>query len=154
MPYVIHHADRLLSGPALAWASSDEFQGDYMTAANSDIVWGATIEAHERSQAARHWTVELESEPLGSLIVDSALPRFAHDAKRLAPNAAPACSLALGRLRMRLKVHATGPNEAAESGQHVFTRALEAALWPRSHFARRAQFTVTVTAAEDYAFAA
>lgn len=125
-----------------------------MTAASGVIVWGATVDVQERNEGARRWLVELESEPFGSLAVESALPRFAHDARRLAPEAAPACSLVLGRLRMTLDIHAPGAHEAAESAEHVFTSALETALWPRSHFARGAQLTVTVTAVDKVAAAA
>jgi hypothetical protein len=126
-----------------------------MTFVSGEIVWGATIDSEPESEPGPStWTVELESESLGSVVVDSALPRFAHHAQRLAPSENPTCSLALGRFRMTIRIDAADPHEAAETGEHVFLLALESALWPRSDFAGLAQYSVTVTAGEDYATAA
>ena len=116
-----------------------------MTRAGGQVGWGATIDsAPVAPHGVRTWEVRIESEPLGSLALDSALARFADDAARLAPDAAPRCSLSLGRLALTLAVDAGGPEEAADRGEDVFGRALESALWPRKAFACLVEYSVAV----------
>ncbi len=100
-----------------------------MTAGDGDIAWGATVEDLRVRQETREWMVELRSESLRSLAVDAALARFAEDATRL--GAIEECSLTLGRFAMRLKIVAARPEEAADAATELFTRTLEAAIWPR-----------------------
>ena len=77
-------------------------------------------------------------------MVNAALDRFAADARRLAPSAH--CSQGLGRFHMRLTVHATTPEEAADTAEEIFRRALETALWPHSALATFTPHEVLVEA--------
>lgn len=117
-----------------------------MTAARGEIAWGATVDDLRRREP-KEWTVELGSESLGSLAVDTALARFADDASRL--GATDACSLALGRFGMRLTVRASGPEEAADAATELFARILENAVWPRSLPTPFVPCDVTVRPADD-----
>lgn len=101
-----------------------------MAGADGDIAWGATVEELRAGEEKQEWLVELRSESLRSLAVDAALARFAEDASRL--GAIEECSLTLGRFAMRLKITAARPEEAADAATELFTRTLEAAIWPRS----------------------
>jgi hypothetical protein len=118
-----------------------------MTLVGDPIGWGATIDEPARDQCVPEWTVELHSEPLGSRVVNTALERFAADARRLAPSAH--CSQGLGRFHMRLTVYATTPEEAADTAEEVFRRALETALWPHSALATFTHHEVLVEANES-----
>lgn len=120
-----------------------------MTLASGEIGWGATIDGASSPRSARDWRVELEHESLGSLVADTGLTRFAAEVNRLAPDAAPAWSLTLGRLTLRLTLRATDPEEAADAATDVFERALEAALWPRPISETLARCDVRVTPVED-----
>ena len=115
-----------------------------MTVVSSAPGWGATIDSPGVVAAPHGWTVEMESEPYGSLASDSALARFAHDAARLAREAAPSCSLSLGRFRMVLTLDAATPEHAADTAEDVFKRALRTALWPRLDLVKFAQVDVHV----------
>jgi hypothetical protein len=115
-----------------------------MTSGGGAIGWGAKIDEHAKDQRVRQWTVELQSEPLGSLVVDTFLDRFAAEARRLAPNAE--CSLGLGRFRMRVTIDALTPDEAADTAEEFFKRALETALWPHSALATFTHHEVLVEA--------
>ena len=113
-----------------------------MALVRKELTWGAE-HAMPETPDVHTWRVELESEPVGPL-VETALTRFCHDARRRAPRSKPSCSLSSGRFGMVLTVAADGPDDAAERGREVFVRALEAALWPRSELAGDARFDVTV----------
>lgn len=120
-----------------------------------ELTWGATHEPTlPQAPDVREWTVEVESEPLGALGADSALSRFAHDARRLAQEATPKCSVRQGRFGMVLTVAAVSRHEAALKGEHLFKTALETALWPRSAVAPSARYDVFVMPAPDFASAA
>jgi hypothetical protein len=120
-----------------------------------ELTWGATHEPMSpQAPDVRDWTVEVESEPLGALGADSTLSRFAHDARRLAHDAAPECSVRQGRFGMVLTVAAASRHEAALKGEHLFKTALDAALWPRSAVAPSARCDVFVMPAADFASAA
>lgn len=103
------------------------------------IGWGATIDAHPApsygSDATAgevgRWTVELRRDPLDLVRSDDALERLRAHAARLAPGAEPTCSLTLGGLGMVLCIEACDPHEAADLGEELFARSLEATLWPR-----------------------
>lgn len=110
-----------------------------MTVNSCGIGWGATIDAHPAPSSGGHtpardvgrWTVELRRDPNGLLRSDDALERLREHATRLAPDAEPTCSLTLGGLSLVLSVAASDPHEAADRGEELFVRSLEAALWPR-----------------------
>ena len=126
-----------------------------MTFVSGKIRWGATVdEIADANVAPRHWLVELESDSLGSIVGDTSLSRLATHAEHLTPNAAATCSVTLGRFRVTLKIKACTPNEAADTGEHVFARALETAVWPRSGLARLVEYTVSVKPTDEYAYAA
>lgn len=118
-----------------------------MTLGDGAIGWGAKIEEPGNEQRVREWTVELNSEPLGSLAVDAVLERFAAEAERLAPNAK--CSLGLGRFRMRVTISAETPDEAADTAEDYFKRALETSLWPHSTLATFSHHEVVVEATDE-----
>jgi hypothetical protein len=125
-----------------------------MTRVSGEIRWGATVdEVTDADERERDWLVEMESEPLGS-ILDTTLSRFATDAERLTPNSAATCSITLGRLRVTLKITASTPHEAANAGENVFHRALETAVWPRSSFAKLIDYSVSVNPMDEHAYAA
>jgi hypothetical protein len=118
-----------------------------MTSGGGAIGWGAKIDEHAKDQRVRKWTVELHSEPLGSLVDSTVLDRFVADARRLAPTAE--CSLGLGRLRMRVTIDAATPEEAADTAEDFFKRGLETALWPHSTLATFTHHEVLVQANES-----
>lgn len=104
--------------------------------------------------APRNWLVEVESDSLGPTVANVALLRFATRAKHIAPHAGAKCSITLGRFRMTLKIVATSPHKAADTGEDVFARALETAVWPRSSVSELVEYTVRVKPADEYAYAA
>ncbi len=116
-----------------------------MALVRNELTWGVEHAAPEAPDV-HTWRVELESEPLGQL-VETALTRFCHDARRREPQSKPSCTLSGGRFGMVLTVRADGPDDAATRGGQVFVRALEAAFWPRSELARAARFDVSVAPA-------
>ena len=119
-----------------------------------ELTWGVTHEPAPQVPDVREWTVEVESEPLGALVLEGALARFAHDASQRAPHATPTCTLTSGRFGMSLTVVADGADEAARHGRQVFASALETALWPRSELAADARYDVFVLSAAAVATAA
>jgi hypothetical protein len=50
---------------------------------------------------------------------------------------------------MKLTLHARAPEEAADTAEDMFRRALETALWPHSTLATFTPHEVLVTAAEE-----
>ena len=113
-----------------------------MALVRNEPTWGVE-HAPPQTPDVRMWRVELESEPLGQL-VEKALTRFCHDARRREPQSKPSCTLSGGRFGMVLTVRADGPDDAATRGGQVFVRALEAALWARSELATAARFDASV----------
>ena len=126
-----------------------------MALVRDEIMWGATIDAPPRpNHDVREWTVEVESAPLDDVAADDVLTRFAYDAARRAPAAAPACSVTSGRLAMVLTIEAPCSGEAARKGSQVFELALGTALWPRSVVEPFGTYDVTVAPVRAIAHAA
>lgn len=130
-------------------------QGNNMTRVSGETRWGATVDdARDADSAPRNWLVEVESDSLGPTVADETLSRFATRAKHIAPHAAAKCSMTLGRLRMTLKIAATSPHKAADTGEDVFAQAFETAVWPRSSASELVEYTVRVKPADEYPYAA